>query len=122
MPLFCILARDKPDAEAPARRQAARLAHFCRTKQAVEQGQVTFAGSMLGPDGNMRLSVLIVDFPSQEELDRWLAEEPYLLNGAWDQIETAPLFVAVQGNRITQQWLELMGPVLEKARMNDLPV
>lgn len=113
MPLFCIVAHDKPDAEAPARRQAARLPHFHRTRQAVERGQVHFAGSMLGEDGTMRASILIVDFPDRAALDAWLAEEPYLRNGAWDRVEAAPLFVAVQEGRITGQWMDLMRPLLE---------
>ncbi len=112
MPLFCIVAHDKPDAAAPARRQAARLAHFHRTRLAVDRGQVHFAGSMLAEDGTMRTSVLIVDFPTRGALDAWLAEEPYVLNGAWDRIEAAPLFVAVQEGKITQQWLDLMRPLL----------
>lgn len=112
MPLFCIVAHDKPDAEAPARRQAARAAHFQRTRLAVDRGHVHFAGSMLAEDGTMRTSILIVDFPDRGALDAWLAEEPYVLNGAWDRVEAAPLFVAVQEGKITQQWLDLMRPLL----------
>ncbi len=113
MPLFCVVAHDMPDAAAPARRQAARVAHFHRLRAAVERGQVRFAGSMLAEDGTMRASVLVVDFPSRDALDAWLAEEPYLLNGAWERVEAAPLFVAVEGGRITEPWLELMRPMLE---------
>ena len=113
MPLFCIVAHDKPDGEAPARRQAARIAHFQRTRLAVERKQVHFAGSMLSQDGTMRASVLIVDFPDRAALDAWLAEEPYVLNGAWARVEAAPLFVAVQEGEITQRWLDLMRPLLE---------
>jgi uncharacterized protein YciI len=113
MPLFCIVAHDKPDADAPARRQAARVAHFHRTSLAVQRGQVHFAGSMLGEDGTMRTSVLIVDFPDRAALDAWIADEPYKLNGAWDRIEVAPLFVAVQEGRITADWLRLMTPLLD---------
>ncbi len=112
MPLFCIVANDKPDAEAPARRQSARVAHFQRTRLAVERGQVHFAGSMLSEDGAMRASVLIVDFPDRAALDAWLAEEPYVLNGAWERVEAAPLFVAVQEGEITQRWLDLMRPLV----------
>ena len=113
MPLFCIVAHDKADTAAPARRQAARGAHFHRTQLAVNRGQVHFAGSMLAEDGTMRASVLIVDFPTRAALDAWLAEEPYVLNGAWERIEAAPLFVAVQDGRITQRWLDLMQPILD---------
>jgi uncharacterized protein len=113
MPLFCVVAHDRPDAAAPARRQAARVAHFHRLRGAVERGQVHFAGSMLAEDGAMRASVLIVDFTTREALDAWLAEEPYVLNGAWERVEAAPLFVAVEDGQITGRWLELMRPMLE---------
>lgn len=113
MPLFCIVAHDKPDTAAPARRQAARVAHFHRARAAVERGQIHFAGSILAEDGTMRTSVLIVDFADRATLDAWLAAEPYVLNGAWDRVEAAPLFVAVQEGKITQRWLDLMRPLVE---------
>ena len=113
MPLFCIVAHDKPDSEAPARRQAARVAHFHRMRLSVKWKQVHFAGSMLSEDGTMWASVLIVDFPGRAALDIWLAEEPYVLNGAWERVEAAPLFVAVQEGEVTQRWLDLMRPLVE---------
>ena len=48
MPLFAIIAHDKTDDEAPARRRAARAAHFTRMQAAVGRGLIRFAGSMLG--------------------------------------------------------------------------
>jgi uncharacterized protein YciI len=113
MPLFCIVAHDKPDADAPARRQVARAAHFQRARLAVQKGHIHFAGSMLAENGTMRASVLIVDFPSQEAFDAWLAEEPYVLSEAWDRVEAAPLFVAVQDGKISEAWMDLMKPILE---------
>ncbi|TDH59472.1 hypothetical protein E2C06_27270 [Dankookia rubra] len=108
MPLFAIIAHDKPDAEAPARRRAARTAHFERMQAAVGQGLVRFAGSMLGPDGAMTCSIVLCDFPDRAALDRWVAEEPYVLNGAWDRFEVAPVFAAVEDGVITETWLRLM--------------
>lgn len=115
MPLFCILAYDKPDQEAPARRRAARTAHFERMKLAVERGLVRFAGSMLAEDGSMKCSIVVCSFPDRAELDAWLREEPYVKNGAWDRIEVTPLFVAVENGAITDAWLELMSAHLASA-------
>ena len=108
MPLFAIIAHDKADAEAPARRRAARVAHFERMQAAVGHGLIRFAGSMLGQDGAMTCSIVLCDFPDRAALDRWVAEEPYVRNGAWDRIEVAPLFAAVEGGAITEAWLKLM--------------
>jgi uncharacterized protein len=108
MPLFAIIAHDKTDDEAPARRRAARAAHFTRMQAAVGRGLIRFAGSMLGRDGAMTCSIVLCDFPDRAALDRWVAEEPYVLNGAWDRVEVAPVFVAVEDGAITDTWLKLM--------------
>jgi uncharacterized protein len=75
---------------------------------AVGRGLIRFAGSMLGRDGTMTCSIVLCDFPDRAELDRWVAEEPYMLNGAWDRVEVAPVFVAVEYGAITETWLTLM--------------
>jgi hypothetical protein len=36
-----------------------------------------------------------------------------VLNGAWDRIEVAPLFVAVRDSAITEDWMKLMKPLLK---------
>jgi uncharacterized protein YciI len=114
VPLFAIIAHDKPDDAAPARRRAARAAHFARMQVAVGAGLVRFAGSMLAEDGGMTCSIVLCDFPDGAALDRWVAEEPYVLNGAWDRVEVAPLFVAVEDGAITGTWLTLMAAHLAK--------
>lgn len=108
MPMYAILAYDKKDAEAPARRRAARTAHFERMQQAVDAGKIHFAGSMLGDDGSMTCSIVVADFADRPALDLWIAEEPYVKNGAWQHIEVAPLFVAVRNGTVTENWLTLM--------------
>ena len=56
----------------------------------------------------MTCSIVLCDFPDRAALDRWVAEEPYVLNGAWDRVEVAPVFVAVEDGAITETWLKLM--------------
>ena len=108
MSLFAIVAYDKIDNEAPARRRAARTAHFKRMKQAVGRGLIRFAGSMLTEDGAMKCSIVICNFPDRAELDQWVSEEPYVKSGAWHRVEIAPLFSAVEDGAITETWLKLM--------------
>jgi uncharacterized protein YciI len=115
VPLFAIIAHDKTDGEAPARRRAARAAHFARMQAAVGAGLVRFAGSMLAENGTMTCSIVLCDFPDRAALDRWVAEEPYVLNCAWDSVEVAPLFVAVEDGAITETWLKLMAAHLAAA-------
>jgi hypothetical protein len=108
VPHFCVVAHDRTEPGGPERRQASRRAHFDRMKPAVEGGAILLAGSMLGEDGGMAASVLVVDFPDRAALDAWLAEEPYVRNGVWGRVEVTPMFVAVDGKGITPAWLDLM--------------
>ncbi|MBP5335284.1 MAG: hypothetical protein J6Y61_05785 [Bacteroidales bacterium] len=48
---------------------------------------VICAGGLLDEEGKMKGSALILDFPSREELDAYLAEEPYVQEHVWDRIE-----------------------------------
>jgi len=115
MPLFAIIAYDKTDDEAPARRRAARAAHFERMQAAVGAGLIRFAGSMLGQGGAMTCSIVLCDFPDRAALDSWVAEEPYVRNGAWDRFEVAPVFAAVEDGAITEAWLRLMAAHMASA-------
>ena len=48
---------------------------------------VICAGGLLDEEGKMKGSALILDFPSREELDAYLAEEPYVQEHVWERIE-----------------------------------
>ncbi|TCN26195.1 YciI family protein [Mesobacillus foraminis] len=43
---------------------------------------------------NMIGSMMVVDYPSREELDKWLKEEPYVVGNVWQNIEIKPCRVA----------------------------
>ena len=43
----------------------------------------------------MKGSVLIMDFQNREELDNYLANEPYVLEQVWDKIEVERLNVVI---------------------------
>ena len=46
--------------------------HLDGIQPLVDAGNILAGGAMLDDDGNMRGSVLLVDFPSRVELDAWL--------------------------------------------------
>jgi uncharacterized protein len=92
---FVIMARDAVDPEAQARRQAVRPRHLCEIQPLVDAGNILTGGAILDDDGNMRGSVLLVDFPSREALDAWLDNDPYVTGGVWQEIEVVPFRVAV---------------------------
>lgn len=101
MPQFMILARDGTDPEAPARRMAARPAHFAGIGDLVAAGQLICGGAQLDDAGQMVGSYAVCDFASRADLDAWLAREPYLQAGVWRSIEIVPIRIAVRDGKIT---------------------
>ena len=57
------------------------------------------AGGLLDDEGKMKGSLLVMDFPSREELDAYLKNEPYVLEEVWDQIEVEPMNVVLVNGR-----------------------
>jgi uncharacterized protein len=92
---FVVIARDGTDAEAKERRRSVRPAHLDGIRPFVERGHVEVGGAILDDEGDMVGSVLLVDFPTRVDLDRWLEGDPYVTQGVWQQIEVQPFRTAV---------------------------
>ena len=58
-------------------------------------GKVICAGGLLDDEGKMKGSVLIMDFQNREELDNYLANEPYVQEHVWEKIEVERLNVVI---------------------------
>jgi uncharacterized protein len=84
---FMVTAYDGTDAEAPARRLAARSAHLKLVDESIARGEQIFGAAILDEEGNMRGSLMIMNFPSRAMLDAWLAREPYIQANVWQTIE-----------------------------------
>ena len=56
---------------------------------------VVCAGGLLDDEGKMKGSVLIMDFQNREELDNYLANEPYVQEHFWEKIEVERLNVVI---------------------------
>jgi uncharacterized protein len=92
---FAFIARDGADPEAKARRLAVRPAHLERVAPFVERGRVLIGGAILDEVGDMVGSVLLTDFASREEVEAWVAEDPYVTGGVWKEIEVLDFRPAV---------------------------
>lgn len=68
----------------------AREAHIALSREAVARGEQLVGAALLNESGNMSGSVMIVDFPSRQELEEWLEAEPYVTGGVWRKIEVLP--------------------------------
>jgi len=92
---FIVTARDGGDAEAPARRAAARPAHLERAQRLKAEGHMLVGGAILDEVGGMIGSVMLVDFPSRDALDAWLASDPYTTGDVWRAVEVLPFRAAI---------------------------
>ena len=58
-------------------------------------GKVICAGGLLDREGNMKGSLLVMEFESRERLDAYLRSEPYILEGVWQKIDVDPMNVVI---------------------------
>lgn len=84
---FQINAYDFTDPEAIDRRMAARQAHLDNARKAKAAGQLIAGGAMLDVTGKMIGSTLYLRFDSRQELDTFLATDPYVTGRVWDKID-----------------------------------
>lgn len=93
---YQITAFDGSDEEASQRRQAARPAHLKEAAVLKEAGKIIAGGAILDDDDNMVGSTLYVDFETREELDDWIANDPYVTGNVWQEINVMPIRLAVK--------------------------
>jgi len=63
--------------------------------------QVVCAGGLLDEEGNMKGSVLVMEFADRDALQEYLDNEPYVTEGVWDRIEVDRMnVVLVNGEKI----------------------
>ena len=88
---FVVLGLDGTDAEAPARRAAARPAHLEAMKPLVEGGILKYAGPLLDKEENPNGSMMVLEYDTEEQLRaEFLAKEPYVTEGVWKTITVYP--------------------------------
>ena len=81
------------------RRLAVRPCHL--ENMARVKGRVLCAGGLLDSEGKMKGSVLIMEFDNREDLDAYLASEPYITEHVWNRVETELMnVVLLDGRRI----------------------
>ena len=57
---------------------------------------VICAGGLLDDEGKMKGSVLIMEYESREQLDEYLANEPYVQENVWQKIEVERMNVVIR--------------------------
>ncbi len=62
---------------------------------------VICAGGILDEAGKPIGSVLVLDFESRDQLDAYLAGEPYIIEKVWEDVKVEPLnVVIVKGEKV----------------------
>ena len=94
MKQYVVIGRDGTDNDAPERRMNERPTHLAGASALKENGNYVVGGAILDDAGNMRGSVMIVQFESEEEFKKWYDQEPYVKDKVWETIEVKPFRVA----------------------------
>ncbi len=68
------------------KRLAAREDHLSGAKDLMAKGKIINAGALIEED-KMVGSTLYVDFDNDDEINEWLENEPYVVNGVWNMEE-----------------------------------
>lgn len=87
---FMVLGYDWKGEQGLARRLAAREAHLAQAGKMQSAGNLLYGVAMLDAEGRMCGSMLVVEFNSREDLDRWLEHEPYVVGKVWERTDIIP--------------------------------
>ncbi len=97
---YLITAYDGTDEGAPDRRMSVRGEHLSNILKVKEKGSVICAGGLPDEEGRLIGSFLVMEFETRELLDEYLASEPYMLNGVWQDVEIVPCHVVIQNDEM----------------------
>ena len=61
------------------------------------------AGGMLDEEGKMIGSLLVMEFQTREELNEYLANEPYVVENVWERIEVERMNVVIFDREIIRE-------------------
>jgi hypothetical protein len=91
---YLVTAYDYTDVDALQRRMNVRPHHLDGAKELKANGNYVIGGAMLNDDGKMIGSVMIVQFETEEELQVWQQNEPYITQKVWESYDIKPFRVA----------------------------
>ncbi|MDB5147974.1 MAG: hypothetical protein JWQ57_1994 [Mucilaginibacter sp.] len=94
MKQYLVTAYDYTDGEAFHRRMAARPHHVDGAKALKASGNFVVGGAMLNEEGKMIGSTMIVQFETDEEMEAWKQNDPYITQKVWESVDVKPFKVA----------------------------
>jgi uncharacterized protein len=94
MKQYLIFANDATDEKALERRMEVRPRHFEYIKKMKASGNFVIGGAQLSEEETMNGSAIILQFETESDLQQYLANEPYILEGVWGEYKVIPFKVA----------------------------
>jgi uncharacterized protein YciI len=91
---YLITAYDYTDTEALQRRMNVRPHHLDAAKDLKANGNYILGGAILNNESKMIGSVMILQFETEEELEAWKQNEPYITQKIWESVDVKPFRVA----------------------------
>jgi len=86
---YLVIAYDHPGEERRRRRARARERHLAQASS-TSRVKAVFGTAILGDDGKMIGSMLVMAADSREDLDAWLRVEPYVVDDVWREVRVHP--------------------------------
>lgn len=84
---FLIIGKDGTDEKAKERRNENRSVHIALGEKLRLSGNMWYGAALLDNENEMIGSMLLMDFPSEKELQNWLDQEPYVTGKVWKSVE-----------------------------------
>ncbi|MBB6108804.1 hypothetical protein SAMN05421821_10339 [Mucilaginibacter lappiensis] len=95
MKQYLVTGYDYTDEGALQRRMDVRPHHLDNLKELKESSNFLIGGAVLNDEGNMMGSVMIMQFETDEALEAWKQNEPYITQKVWESVDVKPFKVAV---------------------------
>ena len=91
---YIVTGYDFTDDGAIQRRLNVRPHHLDFARATKAAGNLISAAAILDDNGNAVGSVMIFQFDTEEQLEAWKSNEPYVTQGVWETVDVKPARVA----------------------------
>ncbi|MFD0749551.1 YciI family protein [Mucilaginibacter calamicampi] len=91
---YIVTGYDFTDDGAVQRRLNVRPHHLDFARATKAAGNLIAAVAILNEEGNAVGSIMVLQFETEEELEAWKSNEPYVTQGVWETVDVKPGRVA----------------------------
>lgn len=95
MKQYLVTAYDYKDDGALQRRLDVRPHHLDNIKKLQAGNNFVVGGAILNDEGQMIGSSMIVQFETDEEMEAWKSNDPYVLQKVWETVDVKPFKQAI---------------------------